>query len=240
MNFDVLRAIKRPFTDFNKFGVGVVLLMIPFVNLLVRGYKLESARTAMNKKFSMPKWENFGSLFLRGLLSWVIGIVYMLPAIIFIIIPLGKTLYDIILQYGLNQGLSLQNELSNQLIQNSLVQNASMMPIFALGILLALLAAYITPLAIVRYSEKYKFKSAFDFGIIFKKAFTGKYFLAVLVVIAYSIVISLIVSALNLGFSAMNINTVYVILSFIVGGLSGFMIMITSYTIFGEVYSKIK
>ena len=52
---DILRAIKRPFTDFNKLGIGVILLILPFINILtsflVKGYKLESARSVFKKKY---------------------------------------------------------------------------------------------------------------------------------------------------------------------------------------------
>lgn len=244
MSFDLMRAIKRPFTDFNKLCIGIIFLIIPFVNIItgffVKGYRLESSRTALNKKFDMPKWESFGNLFVRGLLSFVITIIYMLPAIILILIAVGKILYNIILQYGLNQGFSLDNSLSDQLIQNTLLQNMAMIPVFIIGVLLALLAAYLIPIALVKYSEKYKFSSAFDLGLVFKKAFTGPYFIAILAVILYSIVISLISSALNLGFAAINIQYLTIALSLIVSGLASFIVLITSYTIFGEVYSKLK
>lgn len=241
---DILRAIKRPFTDFNKLGIGIIFLIIPFINIitgfLVKGYKLESARTAVNKKFAMPKWENWGNLFVRGLLSWVIGLIFMIPAIILILIAIGKVLYNIILQYGFNQGLSVNNQISDQLIQNALLQNTSMFPIFIIGVLLALLAAYITPIAIMKYIGKYNFKDAFDLKPIFKKAFKGKYFVAILAVLLYSVIIGLISSALNLGFIAINIPFITIILSLILNGVAGFMVMVTSYTIFGEVYNKLK
>jgi len=241
---DILRAIKRPFTDFNKLGMGVILLIIPLLNIItgffVKGYKLEAARTASKKKYSMPKWEGWGSLWLRGLLGWVIGIIFLIPAIILILISIGKVLYTIILQFGLNQGLSINNQLSDQLIQNSLLQNTSMIPLFIIGVLLALLGAYLTPIAIMRYVEKYKFENAFKLGIVFRKAFTGQYFLAILAVIIYSIIIGLIVSALNLGFAAIGIQSIALVITLIIGGIASFMVTITSYTLFGEVYSKLK
>ena len=244
MNFDILRAIKRPFTDFNKLGIGIIFLIIPLVNIitgfLVKGYKLEVAKTASKKRFAMPKWEDWGSLFIKGLFSWFIGIIYMIPALIFILISIGKVLYSIIGQYGVNQGLSLENSISDQLIQNALLQNTAMMPLFLIGVLLALLAAYLTPIAIMKYIGKYNFKDAFDFKPVFRKAFTGKYFVAILAILVYSVVISLIVSALNLGFNAINIPYFAIALGIILNGLAGFIVLITSYTIIGEVYTKLK
>jgi len=244
MSFDFIKAIKRPFTDFNKLSIGVLFLMIPYVNIItnffVRGYRLEVAKTSMNKKSDMPKWQDFWNLFLRGLLSWIVGLIYLLPGIIMIFISLGSTIYTIVSQYGINQGLSLGNSLSDQLIQNSLLQNISMIPVFIAGILLTMLGAYLTPLAIVRYAEKYKFKSAFDLGVIFKKTFSGNYFLAILAVIVYSFVLSLVVSTVSLGYGTLNIQYLTAVLNIVLSGLSSFMIAVTSYTIFGEVYNKLK
>ena len=243
MSFDLIRAIKRPFTDLNKLGIGVLLLMIPYLNIItsffVKGYRLEVARTASGKKLDMPRWENFWSLFLKGLLSWIIGIIYILPGIILILISAGNIIYQII-QSGLNQGAILGNSLTNQLLQNSLLQNTSMIPVFIIGVLITLLGAYLTPLAIVRYSEKYKFKSSFDLGLVFKKAFTGKYFLAMLASGVYTVVVSLIVITISLGYATLNIQYLTMALNMILGGLSSFMVIVTSYTIFGEVYTKLK
>ncbi len=243
MSFDLIKAIKRPFVDFNKLSIGVLFLIIPYVNIItsffVRGYRLEVAKTATSKKVEMPKWEKFWDLFLRGLLSWIIGIIYLLPGIILILISVGSALYSIIQQYGA-QGLNLNNPLSDQLIQNALLQNVGMIPVFAVGILVTILGAYLTPLAILKYADKYKFKSSFELGNVFKKAFTGKYFLAILAVVVYSFVLSLIVSTIGLGIVTLNVQYLTLVINMILGGLSSFMIVVTSYTIFGEVYSKLK
>lgn len=259
MNFNFRRAIKRPFTDINILSMGMLLILLPTIlfliipsvvavvliisliaGFLIRGYKLEAARTAFKKKFNLPKWENWKSLFSRGFLGWAIGIIYMIPAMIFILIAVGNVLYSIALQFGLSQGLSMNNQISDQLIQNSLLQNTGMIPVFLIGILLALLAAYLTPIAIMKFVEGYKFKKAFDFKPVFRKAFSGKYFIAVIAVIAYSLIVGLLASALNFGFASINVQFITVILGLIISGLSSFMILVTSYTIFGEVYQKLK
>ena len=259
MSFDFMRAIKRPFTDINALSMGMLLLLLPTIlfmiiptivvvilivsliaGFLVRGYKFEAARTALNKKFNMPKWEAWKNLFARGFLGWVIGIIYMIPAMILILIAIGNVLYSIALQFGLNQGLNFGDKISDQLIQSSLLQNTAMIPIFIIGVLLALLAAYLTPIAIMKFVDKYNFKKAFELKSVFRKAFTGKYFIAVLAVIAYSLIIGLLASALSLGFSSINVQFLTAVMGLIISGLSGFMTLITTYTIFGEVYSKLK
>ena len=174
------------------------------------------------------------------IIGLIIGIIYMIPAMILILIAIGNVLYSIALQFGLNQGLNFGDKISDQLIQSSLLQNTAMIPIFIIGVLLALLAAYLTPIAIMKFVDKYNFKKAFELKSVFRKAFTGKYFIAVLAVIAYSLIIGLLASALSLGFSSINVQFLTAVMGLIISGLSGFMTLITTYTIFGEVYSKLK
>src|SRR3989344_5117687 len=262
MSFNFLMAVKRPLMDFNKLSIGVILILLPtllfaimpsltalaiiisvisiVLGFLVRGYKFESARTVLKKDFKMPEWKNWNNLFIKGFLGWLIGVIYMIPAIILILISVGKMIYNLIAQYGLSQGLNIESAISNQLIQNGLLQNTLMLPVFIIGILTALLAAYLMPIAILRYLEKNKFKEAFELKLIFKKGFTGPYFIALLVSIVYGFVIGLVSGALMLGFKSINLQIFGTIIGLIIGGLSSFMIMITSYTILAEAYSKIK
>jgi len=79
-------AIKRPFTDGKKFLIGVLLNILPIVNLLVVGYTLECAKSAMKKKYKLPEWENWGDYFVKGLLATIIGFIYMIPALMLLLI----------------------------------------------------------------------------------------------------------------------------------------------------------
>ena len=115
-----------------------------------------------------------------------------------------------------------------------------MLPVFIIGILTALLAAYLMPIAILRYLEKNKFKDAFELKLVFKKGFTSPYFIALLASIVYGFVVGLVSGAIILGFTSINLQMFGTIIGLIIGGLSSFMIMITSYTILAEAYSKIK
>src|SRR3989344_7690417 len=147
MSFNYLGAIKRPFADFNKLLIGVLFLLIPIVNIatgfFVRGYRLEAAKN-YNKK--LPEWRDFGKLFVRGLLSWVISIIYLMPAFILLAISVGKVLYNVILQYGVNQGLSTNNPLSDSVIQSFLLSNTALIPVFLIALILMAIAAYVTPI----------------------------------------------------------------------------------------------
>ena len=55
------KAILRPFLDWNKFLIGVLLSMFPILDIFVKGYGLECGKSAMNKKYKLPEWglDNF-------------------------------------------------------------------------------------------------------------------------------------------------------------------------------------
>ena len=241
MSFNYLGAIKRPFADFNKLLIGVLFLLIPIVNIatgfFVRGYRLEAAKN-YNKK--LPEWKDFGKLFVRGLLSWVIAIIYMIPAFILLFVSIGRIIYDVIVQYGLSQGLSTDNPLSDSIIQNFLLSNAGLIPVFFIGLVLMVMAAYITPIAVMGYIQKYNFKDAFKLGEVFRKAFTGKYFVAILAILLYGFIVSLVLNVLQMGIVLIGVQFIAVALTLIVTSLASYMLMITNYTVFGEVYPKIK
>src|SRR3989344_330533 len=241
MSFDYLKAIRKPFTDFNKLIIGVLFLLIPIVNIVtgffVKGYRLEAAKD-YNKK--LPMWNNFGKLFLRGLLSWIIGIIYMIPAVILLAFSVGKIIYNIVLQYGLNQGLSTTNPLSDSVIQSFLLSNTGLIPIFLIALILMAIAAYVTPIAIMMYIQKYRFEDAFKLKSVFSKAFTGQYFVAILAISLYGFIVVLIADALQMGIALIGVQFLVIALTLIVTSFVAYILSITSYTIFGEVYSKIK
>ena len=80
VNYNI--AFKRHFTDIKKLIIGLIIGIIPIVNFIATGYHLECAKTAMNKKFKLPDWKNFGKLFVNGFLASVITFIYLLPAIL--------------------------------------------------------------------------------------------------------------------------------------------------------------
>ena len=198
-------AFKRPFTDVIKLLIGILLNIIPIVNFLAQGYHLECARTSNKKKYKLPKWKNWGNLFVRGLLSTIIGIIYLLPTLIILFIGVGTAF------------------LTTITTQEILPILATGGPLIIIGLILGIVTAYIAPMAIINYAMNYKFLTGFEFGKIFKKAFTGTYFVAWLLVGIYGVVLSLI------------FNFIPVVGS----GISSFIAGITMFTVLGEIYSKV-
>lgn len=205
---DYTEAIKRPFSDFKKLLIGWLFSVLPIVNLVAFGYHLECGR----KPGKLPEWKNYGELFIRGLLSVVIWLIYGIPVMIVFFFVVGRALFDIV----------NLNEFNPEVFLSELIKTIGTSMIII--ILIGALVAYVGYFAIIRYAMSYKFKEAFDFSNIFKGAFTKEYFFGWLVAIIYSTI---------LGF----IGT---LIPFIGSAITGFISGVTFLTIIGSVYKEIK
>jgi hypothetical protein len=170
---------KKPFTDVKKLLIGILLSIVPVVNFLAVGYMLETARKTMKKDSSLPEWEGWGDLFVKGLLSVVIEAIYFIPAaivgLIFMWPLMAKAMPMMVAGQIPNMGQMMSN-----------IGSA----IFGLGLagLLALFAAYAAPSAIFHFLNG-SFADAFKFGSVLKKAFSGTYLMAWTLFILYSMVL---------------------------------------------------
>lgn len=237
---DYLAALKKPFTSFKRLTLGALLFMVPIAGLIVSffdlpilvillsgliillgfvtkffayGYALESA---LDKKQDLPPWLNWKKLFGKGFLAWLVALIYFIPVFIVIII------------FG---GVAFVTSLTNGDIL-SIVATASIgvLATFILG----LLTLYVTPIAVLKFIQTNNFIDAFKLKFVFKKAFTGHWFLAWLIAVLFSLLIGAVggfVSAL-LGFTLVG--------AFILLGYTQFIILITSLSILGQAYKEIK
>jgi len=169
-------ALKRPFTDFKKLLIGVLLGMIPIVNFFTHGYLLECSRTAMKGRFNLPEWKNMGDLFVKGFFMNLISIIYFIPAVIIGLIIGFSTITKIFTTGTISSG--------NIWVMLSLL-------------IIAVLTSYFASVAIITYSKNYRFKEAFICKEIFSKGFSGNFFLAFIV----SIILYIIISASLYGLS---------------------------------------
>ena len=67
-----MNAVIRPFTDFKKLLIGILLNIIPVINFFALGYLLECGRTP---KKDLPEWKNFGDFFVEGFFAAVIALI---------------------------------------------------------------------------------------------------------------------------------------------------------------------
>ena len=218
-------AFKRPFQNFGKLLLGLVFSFIPIVNFIATGYGLECARTASKKKFKLPEWENFGKLFVDGLLAVLITLIYfMIPAVL-----AGIAFIMIIVKMGL---FNLANKIDITAIDyvNPAIINM-IMPYIVLLIIAGLLfifAFYISYMGLMEFAINKKFSKAFDFRKILRKAFTGKYFSVFFITMVYSAIVLL----------ALFLVSTYIPIIPVI--FASWMLTITIYTLFGELYSELK
>jgi len=232
IQIEYLKAIKRPFTDFNKFLIGVALLLIPIVNILtgfiVKGFHLECAKDTKKKKYALPNWKNFKKLFIIGVLSFLISLIYLIPALVILFISVGSFVLEII----------QSTELNLELLTASL--SSAETTGFAIGLFLAILTGYLIPIALMEFLNKYKFKNAFKINLILKKAFKAKYLGVVLVILLYYLAVYLIFSLLMTLFAFIPSEITIKVISAILSSIVSFVIGVTAFTLIGEVYPNLK
>lgn len=127
-----------------------LLLFLP-----INGYMLETLKNVRDgRPTPLPEWSNFGDLFMKGLMIFVIGLVYSLPGLLF----------------------SCGSFLTNPQMIAGFVPDVNQDAMTALGILsgclgcfqfiLSLLGSALVPAGIIRYAHYGTLNSAFEFGAI--------------------------------------------------------------------------
>jgi len=135
-----------------KIVIGGILLIIPIVNFMVIGYMLEALkRSADGMDIPLPEWDDFGGKFMKGLVVFVIGLVYTIP--IWVVACLG---WGLILVGGAADSDALVN-----------LAGTCTTCIYCLAPLWGIVVWLVVPGAIIRYAVTGEFMSAFQFGEIF-------------------------------------------------------------------------
>lgn len=213
------RAVKMPFQDYKKLGIAGLMYVIPVVNIVTSffatGYGFKMAENSMKKKYALPEWEDWGGLFLKGLLGAIISIIFMLPAMIVAMVGVGSALFTMLMSGNFDPMLLFQS-----------------FGLGAVAALLGLIAIYLLPAALMFFVKEDSFASAFNFGGIFKKVFTGDYFVAWLGLVVYAIVLGIVAGIVS------GLLAVTIVLPIVIMALVQAIVLITGMTVFGEVFQK--
>ena len=90
---DIGKSFSFQFEDnqwVSKLGLGAVITMVPILNFAWSGYMVELLRNVMNGTAQpLPNWDDIGKRFMDGLILTVAGLVYALPMLIVICLPMG-------------------------------------------------------------------------------------------------------------------------------------------------------
>jgi hypothetical protein len=212
-----LKAYARPFQDLKKLGVGCLLFVIPFVNVITIlfgiGYILRCAKSAIRGDFRLPEWKDWEQLFVDGLLFSLILMLYFLPAFIFAVIA----------------ALAAWTALLSMNTYNYA-------PIIAALIwagVVAIITVYVVPVGILIYAKTERLKSAFQLTAVLRVAFTWKYFSAWLVAMLLMSLVS------SVGYSLSTFLWPTIIGPFIVDGSFSFIVGVATVTITGSAFGDI-
>ena len=206
------KAIKRPFTDFTKLLIGILFNILPIINFISTGYIFKCATDFKIKKIELPKWENFGDLFIDGLFIFLIDLLYFLPVLLFIFIFTGPSIFHL-----------LVNNQFSTLSKFDFI-------ILLITFLFSIVIMYILPFIKINYIIKRKFSDIFNFDEIYYSSFNFFYFKGW--IIASSLYI-LVTGVSKLFFGS------YGLTGLISVSIVYFVMRIIFYTIMGEVYKNV-
>lgn len=139
--------------------VGIVLF------LPLMGYMLETIKGVRDGQTKLPEWTDFGNLFVKGLMLFLITLVYQIPVILLACMSGGLNAAMTQADTDVAQALSIASVCFS-----------------CLQIIVSLVVSAIMPAAWIRYAQYDTFGSAFQFGEIFRfiTANIGNYIIAVL------------------------------------------------------------
>lgn len=199
VNMDIMEEIKFPSKDsewIQKVLIGGVIAIIPIVNLIVCGYLLKVMKGAMDNKPSMPKWEDWGNLFMNGLMAAIIGLIYMIIPTLILLISAGSIVAA---------ALSRNTEL---LIGAA----AGAAGGFLIALLLAVVLGFLIPMALSLYVKENSIGAAFRFKEVLSriKSVFGDYLMVYIVVIALSFILVVLSRIPVLGLLIMIFGSFYI------------------------------
>jgi hypothetical protein len=173
MTLDIGRAFTYMFDDESwimKIVIGGILMFIPIVNFMALGYMLEALkRAADGMEIPMPEWDDFGGKFVKGLVLFVIGLVYTIPTWVVACLLGGLT------------GLAGAAESDALLNMAGLLNTCAS----CLYLIWGIVVAVIMPAAYIRYAVTGEFMSAFQFGELFSfiSSNIANYIVAIILVV---------------------------------------------------------
>jgi len=212
---DYGKIIRFPMNDKDwimKIIIGGVLSIIPIVNFIANGFQLKVMKNSINKTPGMPEWKGFIDLFVKGIIVFVIALIYMIvPLVIF----------------GAVAGFSAISAAMGG-FANPYSIIVTILPALFIGGILMLIIGFILPMAISMYAKSNNFSDAFKFSEILNriKSIFGEYLVSYIVIVIFGIILGLIM--------------LIPIIGWIIGFFGTFYLGVVALNMFGELYLKSK
>jgi len=160
---DIGKSFSYPFEDkqwITKLGLGAVIALVPILNFAWSGYMVGIIRNVMNNEPEpLPTWDDIGKKFNDGLILFLAGLVYALPMLIVICLPLSFMIVPAI----------LSNNGKMQDVAQALVGAGSILFLCLLCVFLvyALFLSVVYPAILVIFTREGTFASCFKFREVF-------------------------------------------------------------------------
>jgi hypothetical protein len=157
------KAFTYPFEDklwASKLGIGMAVSIVPILNFAWLGYMIDVMRGVVSGRAEpLPGWDNFGKKFMDGLILFLASLVYALPALILIGLPMLFMIVPAILSSNGN----MQDVANAAAAAGSFV----LLCLSCIFLIYVLALSIIYPAIYVEYARQGTFASCFQFKVIF-------------------------------------------------------------------------
>ncbi len=209
---DIVENIKYPTTDsewIKKILIGGILLIIPIINFIIGGYYIKTLRGSIEGKPGLPEWDDWGDLFVKGLMVAIIGFIYSLIPLIVLFVSIGGAITAAI-SSGDFSAASISAIVGGSLF----------------SVVLMLIVCLVLPMALSIYAKEDSIGAAFRIGEILSriKSVPGDYIITIIVLYALLFIVNLVAAIPIIG---------WVIIIF-----ANFYIALVASKMFGEVYAS--
>lgn len=189
---NVGKSLQFMFDDENwlsKLGLGALISLIPILNFAWAGYYIQLMRNVSDKvELPLPQWDELGEKLIQGLLITVAALVYVLPAVLFLCLPMGILTLPVFFQDSDIQGpLAVFTTFGGMAL------------ICCIGLYL-LAFSFFFPAVQLRYSRTGEFASCFQIREIISliSSHVNDYLVAWLVVLVVGMVIGAVASGIGM------------------------------------------
>lgn len=160
---DIEKSFRFPFEDkewLSKLGLGTIISIVPILNFAWSGYMVGIIRNVMNNRAEpLPTWDDLDKKFSDGLILFGVGIIYALPILIAICLPMSMVAFSSLLS-----GNSNLEEIARTLGETGGILFYCVLCVI---VLYALMLSVIYPAILVIFSREGTFASCFKFKEVF-------------------------------------------------------------------------
>jgi hypothetical protein len=162
---DIRKAYTYPFEDRewpSKLGLGVLISIVPILNFAWTGYIVGIMRNVTKGESPvLPGWNDLGKKFMDGLMLWLARLVYSLPALLLICLPVSIMTVPAVL----SSNKDMESIIGAIMAAGGMV----VLCLSCLLILYALALSVVYPAIYVEFAREGTFASCFQFKKIFAR-----------------------------------------------------------------------